>query len=64
MKLSPRRFGIALGALVEAGLVMWLLQGFLPAGLLALLLTVVLGGLIYLDIVRRGVEPPRDVRGA
>lgn len=61
MKLSVRRVGIALGALVEAGLVIWLLQGFLPAGLLVALLTVVLGGLIYGDIVRREVPSSRDI---
>jgi hypothetical protein len=60
MKLSLRRVGIALGALVEAGLIMWLLGGFLPAGLLAMFLTIVLGGLIYREIVRREVVPPRD----
>ena len=61
MKLSLRRVGIALGALVEAGLIMWLLQGFVPAGFLALLVTLVLGGLIYRDIVRREM-PPRDIQ--
>ena len=53
MKLSLRRVGIAVGALVEAALIFWLLGGFLPAGFLALVLTVVLGGLMYRDIVRR-----------
>jgi hypothetical protein len=61
MKLSVRRAGIALGALVEAGLVLWLLQGFLPAGLLVALLTVFLGALIYRDIVRREVPSSRDI---
>jgi hypothetical protein len=62
MNLSLRRVGIGLGALVEATLVMWLLGGFLPAGLPLMLLTFVLGGLIYRDIVRREVVPPRDTR--
>lgn len=62
MKLSLRRVGIALGALVEAGLIMWLLGGFLPAGFLAVILLVVLGGLIYRDILRREAAPARDSR--
>jgi hypothetical protein len=45
--------GIALGALVEAGLVLWLLGGFLPAGGLAGICALILGALIYLDIIRR-----------
>lgn len=61
MKISLRRAGIALGALVEAGLIMWLLQGFVPAGFVALILTLVLGGLIYQDVVRRGMSA-RDIR--
>jgi hypothetical protein len=53
MRLSWRRLGIALGALVEAALILWLVGGFLPAGLLAAVVILVLGGLIYRDIVRR-----------
>jgi hypothetical protein len=52
MRISLRRIGVALGALVEAVLVIWLLGGFLPAGLQA----VVLSGLTYRDIMRR--RPP------
>jgi len=54
-----RRTGIALGALVEAALILWLLGGFLPAGLIAGLLTVVLGALIYRDIVSRDARTVR-----
>lgn len=53
MRLSLRRVGIAVGALVEAALIMWLLGGFLPAGMFAALVTVLLGALIYRDIVAR-----------
>lgn len=56
MTLSTRRIGIAIGALVEAGLIMWLLSGYLPAGLIAGVLTLVLGAAIYRDIVRRDVR--------
>jgi hypothetical protein len=38
---------------------MWLLSGFLPAGLIAGLLTVVLGALIYRDIVSRDARTVR-----
>ena len=62
MSLSLRRLGIAFGALVEAALVMWLLAGFLPAGLLLLLLTILLGFAIYRDIVRRERPPAHDIR--
>jgi hypothetical protein len=50
-----RLVGIAIGSLVAAGLVMWLLGGFLPAQIaqFAGLLTLILGGLIYVDIRRR-----------
>lgn len=48
------RLGIAMGALVEAALVLWLLGGFLPASLPLGLLTIVLGYLIYRDILRPG----------
>lgn len=47
------RVGIAVGALVEGVLIVWLLGGFLPAGLGATVLAIVLGGAIYRDIVRR-----------
>jgi hypothetical protein len=53
MALSIRRMGIALGAVVEAGLILWLLGGFVPAGGLAGIIAVILGALIYRDIVRR-----------
>jgi hypothetical protein len=53
MRLSFRRVGIAIGALVEAALIMWLLGGFMPAGPLAALVTVVLGALIYQDLLGR-----------
>lgn len=59
MTVSVRRIGIALGALVEAVLILWLVGGFLPAGLIAGLLTVVLGALIYRDIVGRDARPRR-----
>jgi len=57
--LQPVRFvrlvGIALGSIVAAWLVMWLVGGFLPATIaqFAGVLTLVLGGLIYADIRRR-----------
>lgn len=50
MRRAVTRIGIALGALVEAALVLWLIGGFLPAGLPLGLVTVVLGYLIYRDI--------------
>jgi hypothetical protein len=53
MRLSLRHVGIAVGALVEATLILWLLGGSLPAGLPAGLIAVILGGLIYRDIVGR-----------
>jgi hypothetical protein len=62
MRLSLRRVGIALGALVEAALIVWLLGGFLPAGLLAGLVTVLLGALIYQDLVHRGSPSSNDTR--
>jgi hypothetical protein len=62
MKFSVRRLGIAVGALVEAGLIMWLLGGFVPAGLFAAVLTVFLGALIYRDLVRREASPASDIR--
>ena len=50
-----RLVGIAIGSLVAAALVMWLIGGFLPATIaqFAGVLTLVLGGLIYADIRRR-----------
>jgi Flp pilus assembly protein TadB len=57
--LQPVRFvrlvGIAIGSIVAAWLVMWLVGGFLPATIaqFAGVLTLVLGGLIYADIRRR-----------
>jgi hypothetical protein len=53
MARTLRRIGIAVGALVEAMLVMWLVGGFLPAGIPIVLVAVVLGGLIYRDILGR-----------
>ncbi|MHB8960734.1 MAG: hypothetical protein ACYDAN_14055 [Candidatus Limnocylindrales bacterium] len=60
MTPALRRLGIALGALVEAALVLWLIGGFPPAGLPLGLLTLVLGYLIYRDILRRGANAPSD----
>ncbi|HEX7949755.1 MAG TPA: hypothetical protein VF494_05355 [Candidatus Limnocylindrales bacterium] len=57
MRASLRRLGIAFGALVEAALVLWLVSGFLPAGLLLVILTVVFGFFIYRDIIRRDRQP-------
>ena len=53
-----RRMGIALGSFVAAWLAVSLVAGMLlgagPSGnVLILLVTVVLGGLIYRDIIRR-----------
>jgi hypothetical protein len=50
-----RLAGIALGSLVAAALVMWLVGGMIPgvAGPLSGVVTLVLGGLIYADIRRR-----------
>ena len=54
-----RRTGIALGSLVAAWLVIWLIGGAtVPSGL-AGLVVFVLGGLIYQDIVRREDSRPR-----
>jgi len=61
MTRSVRRLGIAVGALVEAALILWLLSGFLPSGLPLALVTVVLGYLIYRDIVGREPRPTRDI---
>lgn len=51
-----RRVGIALGALVEAAPIVWLVGGFVPAGAAATMLAMVLGGLIYADITGRERE--------
>lgn len=47
-----RRMGIALGSLVAAWLVIWLVGGQ-ALGTVAGVVVIVLGALIYLDIVRR-----------
>ncbi len=52
-----RRVGIALGSLVAAWLVVWLVGGSTIGSALAGLVTVVLGGLIYQDIIRRERRP-------
>ncbi len=56
-----RRFGIALGSLVAAWLCVWLVGGlFLGSnggGIIATIAVVLLGALIFRDIVRRGVSP-------
>ena len=50
-----RLVGIAVGSLVAAGLVMWLVGWFLSPALIPFsgLATVILGGFIYVDIRRR-----------
>ena len=62
MRLSVRRIGIGLGALVEAGLILWLLGGFLPAGFLAGLVTALLGALIYWDLIAREPGPTGEIQ--
>ena len=57
MLVSLRRLGIAFGALVEAGLIVWLVSGFRPTGLPLGLLTVLLGFAIYRDILSRRRAP-------
>jgi hypothetical protein len=56
-----RRFGIAIGSLVAAWLCVWLVGGWLlgptGGGVIATVITVVLGGLIYRDILRRDALP-------
>jgi len=69
-----RRAGIALGSLVAASLVMWLVGGLilslfglststtvghvqLSGGIVLTVVTIVLGGLIYRDIIRRDRRP-------
>ncbi len=51
-----RRMGIALGSLVAAWLVIWIVGGQ-TLGTLAGVLVIVLGALIYLDIIRRDQRP-------
>jgi hypothetical protein len=55
MLMWLRLAGIALGSLVAAALVMWLVGGIIPgaAGPLSGVATLVLGALIYSDIRRR-----------
>ena len=53
---SARRLGIALGSLVAASLIVGLVGGVLlpgPGSILATLVVVILGALIYRDIIRR-----------
>jgi hypothetical protein len=54
-----RRAGIVLGSLVAAWLVIWLIGGATAPSGLAGLVVVILGGLIYQDIVRRDRARPR-----
>jgi len=61
MRLSFHRVGIAVGALVEAALIIALVGGFLPAGLPAALVAVAFGALIYRDIVRRESRSSGDI---
>jgi hypothetical protein len=58
-----RRVGIGFGTLVAATLVLWLLGGFLPAGLPLWIVAVGLGYLIYRDIIRRDRKHPPLRRG-
>lgn len=53
---SVRRMGIALGSLVAAWLVIWLVGGQ-TLGTVAGVLVIILGALIYLDIMRRDRQP-------
>jgi hypothetical protein len=53
-----RRMGIALGSLVAALLVIWLLGSGQTLGGLAGVLVIVLGALIYRDIIRRDRRSP------
>ncbi len=53
-----RRLGIALGSLVAAWLCVWLVGGWLlGASILATTAVVILGALIFRDIVRREASP-------
>lgn len=53
MRQAVRKIGIAIGSLVAASLMVWVVGMLLPVPLAAGLVTIVLGGLIYRDIVRR-----------
>ena len=56
-----RKAGIAIGSLVAAGLCVWLVRSVLfgqTGGSAATIVTVVVGGLIYLDITRREAAKP------
>jgi hypothetical protein len=53
MAPAIRKVGIAIGSLVAAWLVVWLVGSLLPVPFAGGLLTIVLGGLIYRDISRR-----------
>jgi len=51
-----RKTGIAIGSLVAAGLCVWLVGSVMfgqTGGAVATIVTVLLGGLIYVDIMRR-----------
>jgi hypothetical protein len=52
-----RRMGIALGSLVAAWLVIWLIGGQ-TLGMIGGVMVIVLGALIYRDIIRR--DRPRS----
>jgi hypothetical protein len=57
-----RRIGIAIGSLVAASLVIWLVGSWIPQVLGTAtnpILALILGGLIYRDILRR--SPPPEV---
>jgi hypothetical protein len=54
---SLRRVGIALGSLVAAWLVVGLVAGSLLSYGLMTIVTIVLGALIYRDILRRDEAP-------
>lgn len=51
-----RRMGIALGSLIAAWLVIWLVGGQ-TLGTLAGVVVIALGALIYVDIIRRDQRP-------
>ena len=53
-----RRVGIAIGSLVAAGLVSWLVgAAIVPVPGFTWIFTIVLGGLIYRDILLREAPP-------
>jgi hypothetical protein len=61
-----RRIGIAIGSLVAASLVIWLVGSWIPQVLGTAtnpILALILGGLIYRDILRRS-SPPAVVNPA